>query len=156
MKDCTFSLWSYTSLIVFAWKLFNSVGYPYNTVDNSAYIFYFISRQEYFTWIVGIFWKSQIKVPLKFVDLQPDLSLLGIISQVGVVNFAGINVLFRKQTLLDIFKSSDFFWVKENAADRADFENLCCPLVCPIACQLLYLFLDGLVICIVSGVSPLM
>lgn len=63
-----------------------------------------------------------MKVPVKFLDLQTELSRFGIVSKVGVVNFAGISVLFRKQTLLDIFKSSDFFWAKrENAADKEDF-----------------------------------
>jgi len=87
---------------------------------------------------------SQIKVPLKFLGLQTELSLFEIVSKVGVVNIADITVLFRK---------SGFFWVKrENTADKKDFQNLCCQFVCHIACQLIYLFLDGLGTHIVSGV----
>lgn len=66
--------------------------------------------------------KSQIKVLSKFLDLQTELSLLGIVSEVGVVNFADISALFRKQMLFGIFKSSDFSWVKrENGADKEGF-----------------------------------
>lgn len=51
----------------------------------------------------------------------------------------------------------DFSWVRrENAADKEDFQTLCSQFVCPVACQLLYLSLGGLVIHIVSGVSSLM
>lgn len=55
------------------------------------------------------------------MGLQTELSLFEIVSKVGVVN-AGISVVFRKQTLVNIFKSSDFFWVeRENTADKEGF-----------------------------------
>lgn len=47
---------------------------------------------------------------------------MGIVSEVGVVNFADISVLFRKQMLFGIFKSSDFSWVRrEKGADKEAF-----------------------------------
>lgn len=52
---------------------------------------------------------------------------MGIVSKVGVVNFAGIAVAFRKQMSLGIFESSDFIWVRsEKTADfKTRAANLC-------------------------------